>query len=270
MALPAKVLEQLPSGVRWARLGSAREPSSVLSLGFAELDGALPDGGLPRGAVVELAVWGGAALATSLVLAACREAQQQATHQGSETPWCAFIDPHVAGSEVAGGSLYAPAVQRAGVDSDRLLVVRPEPQALSRIALRVVESQAFAVVGIDTVGALGAEIHLSLASWHRVVRRLAAIARESSVVVLLITDAEARRPLPLPVAMRLEMARPASHRLSVEVAKERYGRVSGPHTVTWAKRRVAPLTGIKKVRSSRPPSGSSQDREADKNEQLFA
>jgi hypothetical protein len=289
MAVPAKVLEnleKLPSGVQWARPepAGARELPRVLSLGFAELDAVLPDGGLPRGAVVELAVRGGAALASSLVLAACRGAQQQAAHQGSETPWCAFIEPDAHGEQPSGdagsfpagvgGSLYAPAVKRAGVDANRLLVVRPPVEALSRIALRVADSQAFAVIGIDTMGALGSGVRLSLASWPRVVRRLSATARDSAALVLLITDAEARRPLPLPVAMRLEIARPAPHQLTLEVAKERYGRISGPRTVTWARRR--PTRGAsaewlpKGVRSTRPPPPPAPNRGADGTERLFA
>ncbi len=276
MAVSAQVLEKLPSGVQWSRPAAmaAREPQA-LSLGFAELDAALPDGGLPRGAVVELAVRGGAALASSLVLAACREAQQQASHQGSEIAWCAFIEPDsaIGASSAPTGSLYAPAVARAGVDPERLLVVRPPVEALSRIALRVVESQACAVVGIDLVGMLGAEARLSLASWPRVVRRLAATARESATLVVLITDVEARRPLPLPVALRLELARPSPHQLSLKVAKDRYGRIASPHTITWSRRPLSPAPEWpRKVRSTRPPPTAvpSSLQDVDGTERLFA
>ena len=44
--------------------------------------------------------------------------------------------------------------------------------------------------------------------------------------VLLLTDALAPRALPLPVALRLEVERPAPDRLRLTVAKDRRGRVA--------------------------------------------
>lgn len=265
MALPAKILEKLPSGVRWARPedgeGSADQRSGPrpLSFGFTPLDALLPDGGLPRGAVVELAVRGGG-LASSLALAACRAAQQEGVHQGAQVPWCAFIDP--------AGSLYAPAIQRAGVESSRLLVVRPLVEALARVTVRVVESRAFAVVVIDTVGVPGAPLEISLAAWPRVVRRLATATVATAATVLLITDAAAPRPLPLPVAMRVELARPSPHQLSVQVVKEKHGRVGNPRVLAWARPLFTPELGPAQVgkgsaglRSTRPPPPGGSDGE---------
>jgi recombination protein RecA len=177
--------------------------------------------------VVELSVAGGAALATSVALAACRAAGEEATRGGGEAPWCAFVDPSL--------TLHGPGVAGAAIDLKRLLVVRPSLEALGRTAIRLVESQAFSVVVIDTVGTPGAPLDVGLASWPRVVRRLAMAADEGSSTVLLITDSEARRPLPLPVALRLELQRPGAERLSVRVAKERRGRISSPRTIVWAK-----------------------------------
>ena len=91
---------------------------------------------------MELSVRGGAALATRIGLSTCHGAQQRAHEQGGQTPWCAFVDPSA--------SLHGPGVARAGVTLERLLVVRPPLSALSRVALRIVESKAFAVVVIDT------------------------------------------------------------------------------------------------------------------------
>jgi recombination protein RecA len=47
--------------------------------------------------------------------------------------------------------------------------------------------------------------------------------------------------LPLPVAMRIELARSESDRLTVRVAKERRGRVSGPRSIVWTRPRAKPL-----------------------------
>lgn len=205
----------------------------VLSL-LPELDGVLPNQGLPRGCVVELAVSGGVSLATSIALAACRAAQREASLCGGDVAWCAFVNPSA--------TLYGPGVAETGVTLERLLVVRPPLEALERTAIRLAESQAFAVTVIDTMGVPGKSCGVVLGSWPRVVRRLALSAEASGSVVLLITDSEARRPLPLPVAMRLELSRPSADRLSVRVAEERRGRISGPRTVTWSKQRPKSLS----------------------------
>jgi hypothetical protein len=243
MALPAHLLEQLPPQFRQGQSGPLREGQSgpgegakSLPLGIAELDALLPGGGLPRGGVVELSVSGGVALATSVALAACRATAEEATLAGAEAPWCAFIDPSM--------TLHGPGVASAAVALDRLLVVRPSADALGRTAIRLVESHAFSVVVVDTVGVPGAALNVALTAWPRIVRRLAMASEESSSTVLLITDAEARRPLPLPVALRLELQRPDATRLSVRVAKERRGRISQPRTIVWAKPRAKVLPAL--------------------------
>jgi recombination protein RecA len=179
--------------------------------------------------VVELSIKGGSGLATAVALSACRAAQAEARRFGGAVPWCAFVDPS--------STLYAPGVAQAGVALDRLLVVRPSLEALSRVALRLVESQAFAVVVIDTAGTPGAELDVALGNWPRIVRRLSMALEGSAAVVLLITDAAAARPLPLPVAMRIELARLAPDQLSLRIAKDKHGRISGPRTIAWARRR---------------------------------
>ncbi|MDF3066934.1 MAG: recA [Polyangiaceae bacterium] len=133
MALPAHVLERLSpafthGGVRLAK--PAEGPAQGLSFGIPELDALLPDGGLLRGSVVELSAAGEGALGTSLCLAACAQAQAEARARGAHTPWCAFVDPS--------GTLYGPGVAAAGVELERLLVVRPSLTALSRVALACV------------------------------------------------------------------------------------------------------------------------------------
>jgi recombination protein RecA len=233
MALSANILEKLPSevlntlkgGAFASSLAQASPASQKLGLatGFEPLDQWLPDGGLLKGSVVELMVAGATALATSIGLSACRSAQQAAAKLGGDTPWCTFVDPS--------RSLYAPGVAELGVNLERLLVVRPSLEALSRTALRLVESQCFAVVVIDTVGMPGAELDVPLGNWPRIVRRLAMALEGSQSSVLLITDVGARRPLTLPVAQRIELHRASAHKLILQVAKDRRGRISKAHTV---------------------------------------
>jgi recombination protein RecA len=113
------------------------------------------------------------------------------------------------------------------------------------VALRIVESRAFALTVIDTVGAPGAaaltapradgQPGLSLGPWARIVRRLSLAVEATEACVLLITDSAAARPVPLPVAMRIELGRPSESRLSLRIAKDRRGRVSGPKSIVWAR-----------------------------------
>jgi recombination protein RecA len=229
---------------------------SVLALGWPELERALPDHGLPRG-VIEIAAQprltprgshssppaapesmrGGA---TSIALAAL-----SAVHAADEKAWCAWITPaHVNGQQTP--SLYAPALARANVDLDRLLVVRPSPAALARTVVKVAASGAFGLVVVDVprhqdLGGgvsrrtssragegLGAEDGGAV-----VVRKLALAAEESGTTSLLLTSALASRSVPWPVALRIEVER-RPDALAIRVTKDRRGRVSSQHVVRLA------------------------------------
>src|SRR5580700_11822882 len=104
-------------------------------VGWAELDGLLPDHGMPRG-VVELrapkALGGGTSIALAVVRAA---------HLRDARAWCAWVDPAC--------TLYSPGVAMAGVDLNRLAVVRSPRRGLLRTAVKVVRSEAFDVIVID-------------------------------------------------------------------------------------------------------------------------
>lgn len=263
MALPAAPLDYTPGRSISAALAQAfpanqletadqlqtaldfQSAERVLALGIPALDEVLPRHGLVQGSVVELQVRGASGAATSFALCACRAAQlasrqlasrtwaDERTAQGRqaarslepERQWCAFIDPSA--------SLFAPGAARLGVALDRLLVVRPELDAVERVAIRIAEAKAVALLVIDLRGALGG---LPVAShrWPRTVRRLALAVRHLATTVLVITSAEPRAVLPLPVAMRLELARVSTERFSISVGKERSGRVSPPREIPWS------------------------------------
>jgi hypothetical protein len=214
-----------------ADLDGARARS--LPLGFGGLDETLPDGGLPRGAVVELASPYGLARATSIALAACAAAQAEAKLRGGEGTagaWCAWLEAAPEG-EADQTSLFAPAVARAGVDLARLLVVRPPLEALARVAARAAQSRVFSVIVIDLAGVPGRRPEVRLDRWVNPVRRLALAVEGMETTVLLLTDALAHRALPLPVALRLEVERTAVDRLRLTIAKDRRGRVAPPRPV---------------------------------------
>ncbi len=231
VALPVALAHLSP---RLIQLGSAEGVAAGpdhggVPFGFEELDRHLPDGGLLRGGVVELSIAGGSGLATTLALGAVRsfQAQRAAGFGAREKSWCAFVDPT--------STLYAPGVAAAGVALDRLLVVRPPAEALSRVALKLVESAVFDLVVVDMLGTLGRSAACSLGRFGRVVRRLSMAVDGTVKSVLLLTDAEEPRALPLPVAQRIELVRSSADRLLVRVAKDRRGRVASQRPLAWTR-----------------------------------
>lgn len=205
----------------------------VLPLGIPALDAVLPHGGLLQGSVIELQVQGAGSAATSFALCACRAAQtaggplaaggHRAQTFDALRPWCAFID--------ASASLFAPGVAHLGVELERLLVVRPDVDAIERVAIRIAEAKVVSLLVIDLRGALGG-LPVASQRWPRTVRRLALAVRALGTCVLVITPSESRSStLPLPVAMRLEFSRARAESFELRVAKERSGRVSAPHKI---------------------------------------
>jgi recombination protein RecA len=201
--------------------------ASVLSLGWPELEQVLPDRGLPRG-VVEIAsptarpshgigiARGGA---TTVALRA-----MSSVHAADAKAWCAWIVP-------AGAAMpYAPAARQAGVDLERLLVVRPEPAALARTVVKVAAAGACELVVVDAQSGLDGRLAHGRARGNArvdgsvVVRKLALAAEEKGTTFLLLTDAYAARPVPWPVALRLEVER-RTEALAVRVTKDRRGAV---------------------------------------------
>ena len=217
----------------------------VLSLDWPELEQVLPDRGLPRG-VVEIAspitkqgaMRGGA---TTIALAAIR-----AVHASDPRAWCAWI------TEANAPPLYAPAVAQAGVDLERLLVVRPQPADLARTVVKVASSGAFDLVVVDAPAGLDGRLTIAdgssrTAPTHRraaaasrarvdgsvVVRKLALAAEEQGTTFLLLTSVFTSRAVPWPVALRLEVER-RPEAIAVRVTKDRRGRASSQHVVRVA------------------------------------
>ena len=207
-------------------------PSPLLPLPEA-VSAHLPDGGLLRGGVVEIASARGLAKATSLALAACASAQAEARLRGAgvatQGAWCAWAD--------ATSSLHAPFAAAAGVDLTRLLVVHPPASKLAKVAVRMAESRAFSVLVIDTTGALGDHDRMrpdEIGRWSTTVRRLSLAIENSDRAIVLLTDLSAKRPMVLPVAMRIELERPTADRLFVRVGKDRFGRVTSKTSIPLA------------------------------------
>ena len=219
-AVPADV----PLSVVLTRLRSATQRSEErLALGSVlgpAIDEVLA-GGLLRGAVVEIASPAGRARSTSIAIAACVAAQQEARRFGS-TALCAWIDP--------ARTLFGPGVRARGVDLARFFVVTPDVSLLPRAAVRIAESRAFSVVVIDAAGLE------TLERFPTIVRRLALAIEKTSCSVLLLTDLDARRGLPLPTAARVELSRTEVDAIAVRVAKDRHGRITSSTRVPLSTR----------------------------------
>ncbi len=195
---------------------------AVLPLGWPELEQVLPDRGLPRG-VVEIASAPNRGGPTTLATRAVR-----AVHAADDKAWCAWLVPARA------PALYAPSLVLEGVDLDRLLVVRPEPAALARTAVKVGTSGAFDLVVVDAHGGLGGRLGArTRVDGAVVVRKLALAAEERGTTFILLTDAYDARPVPWPVALRLEVERRPDS-LSLRVTKDRRGRASAQRVVRLA------------------------------------
>ncbi len=136
-----------------------------------------------------------------------------AAHKRDARAWCAWIDPHA--------MIYAPGLARAGVDLERLLVVRPPRELLPRVIVKTASSGAFDVMIV--------ELSSSKGKLEKLVRKLAiaADAHGTSIVVLAPPHDD-----PWPVALRLEVAR-AEDGIDVRVTKDRFARIG------LAKTRVA-------------------------------
>lgn len=232
---PAHLLDRLPPHLRKTgllRLASTQQevsPGEALSPSAQEraLHQLIFEGLIPPGGVTELCSEEGSALLTTIALRACRRVQKQSHELYGESSWCAFVD--------RSRCLYAPGVQAAPIDLSRLLVLRPDEEALYRVTLRLVESEVFPLVVIDTTSFLG-QSDISLAPWVRVLRRLSSFLSQKSQSVLLLTQKGASRPLPLPVRERIELRRLSENELSIKVPKSSVGIYSGPLRVSLSNR----------------------------------
>lgn len=197
---PHAVLARLRDEIRRIERRPARR-QGFLPCGRDEIDGLLPGGGFPRGALAELAggpASGKTAVALSLFAALGRE------------ELAAFVDGR--------GEMYPPAAAALGVDLARLLWVRPGARARAPgsdpalgalwAAEALLGSGAFAAVAMDVPlprGLRGAEAAL---------RRLRAAAEKGGAVGLWLSGGEAGLRVPASIRIEIELAagRPIARR----------------------------------------------------------
>lgn len=262
LAVPRPLLLEHLDPAALARLGILQGTGAllperaVLKLDWPELEAVLPDHGLPRG-VVEIAsppsrplpssskhgaLRGGATTIALSAMHAVHAQHSKAPHSlrslVDDRAWCAWITPSDA------PSLYAPAVVQAGVDLERLLVIRPSRAVLARTAIKVASSGAFDLVVIDAQAGLEGRLLASTppakprgaspkVDGAVVVRKLALASEEKGTACLVLTNAYDARETPWPVALRIEVER-RPDAIAVRVTKDRRGRAASQHVVRIA------------------------------------
>jgi hypothetical protein len=232
-AVEAWAGSSLASSVMVGAVPEVKRPALQVS---PPLSSVLPEGGFPRGSVVELASPGNLGHGLSVALSACSASQEASVRCGGEMAWCAFLDPDQ--------TLFGPAVQASGVCLERLLVVRPPRHLLAKVAVRVALSRIFSVIVVDVAavpGATSSKQHRfeAMDAWSKVTRRLALAVEKTPTTLFLLTRAEARRTSALPVAMRVELENGGGESLFVRVAKDKLGRVTSPRKIAWTRPRGA-------------------------------
>jgi protein ImuA len=182
------VLAELRDAIRKIERRPSRRDGCV-PCGLPEIDGALPGGGFPRGALTELA-GGPASGKTAVALSLC-------SVLGHDELF-AWVD--------ARSELYPPAAAALGVDLGRLLLVRPPVAAaggersLSAVlwaAEALLASGAFAAVVVD------APVARLARGGDAVARRLQGAAEKGGAVGLWLAGPGAA--IRVPAAVRLEL-----------------------------------------------------------------
>lgn len=194
VAAAAPELERLRQYLK-ARAPLLDRRGAVLASGIEGLD-ALLDGGLPRGGITVLSGPAGAGRMTLAARVVARE-----TRAGRPAAW---ID--------AKSSLYPPALSLAGVDLDRVLMVRGAR-----------ERAFFATEQIIASGGFGVVVATGLDEWitSARLRRLQSATEGTSTATILVLEPRAAAEVQN-VELKLKLARKAQG-IQVEVEKHRAG-----------------------------------------------
>ena len=201
----AQVLERLPAGLVWQGSQLAQPPGTTLPSGFSALDAALPGGGWPAGALIELLAEHPGVGELSLLLPLMQHA--------SPGRWIVWIAPPL--------QPFAPALAAAGVPLQRLLVVQPSSTAEALWATR----QATASGSCSLVLAWCSRLDTAA------LRRLQLAAEESSTPLFLLRmRSTAQQASPAPLRLGLS---PTAHGLQIDILKRRGPPASGPVQLVW-------------------------------------
>jgi hypothetical protein len=185
---------------------TADSEREVLASAWAELNALVP--GLPQG-VSEFRALGGLGGGTTLALAYV----QAALKSGGMVAW---VDPSA--------ELYAPALVQAGIDLDRLLVVRPLAEDARKVAVKLAASEAFELVVFDLRGPQN--VRARVLKDEVFIRKLS-VTHTRAIV---LTDANAFRSAPWPTALTIDVQRHQGG-ITARIVKERHGLIGKERTL---------------------------------------
>jgi protein ImuA len=175
---------------------------AVIPTGFRELDRALPGGGWPLGAVIEILVDGYGIGELGLLMPALAALTKEDPVKPKK--WVAWIAPPFIP--------YAPGLQQHGVDIDRVLMIHPTSSIKGRLWAIEQAVRSGASAGVLAWVANADEV---------VLRRLQLAAEEQACWLLLFRPASARlQRSPAALRVHLSQAREATR---VEIVKCRGG-----------------------------------------------
>ena len=207
--MPARVEQLLdanaePGAELWRARDFARvaagQRASGIGTGFAELDAALFERGWPRAGLMELlsdaAGLGELRLLTPALVAL----------SATENRWIAWVDPPFVP--------YAPALEAAGVDLGKLLLIRPEGEREAIWALEQALKTGACSAALGWLPEAGLDFST--------LRRLAIAARQGDVWATLFRPAHAARKAS-GAELRLRLSPLPRERLHVEIVKRHGG-----------------------------------------------
>lgn len=192
--MAAAALTSLPTGLVWQADRLAKPAGEILPTGFPALDAELPGGGWPGGALIEILADRPGIGELSLLLPALRRTPAER--------WQAWIAPPL--------TPYAPALARAGVALDRLLLIEPRHDGETLWAARqaLTSGACSAVLAwpqrIDTAG----------------LRRLQLAAEEAAAAPIFLFRALSAAGQSSPASLRLGLA-PDANGLRIDILKRR-------------------------------------------------
>ena len=191
-------LLQRPDLWRGGRMPPAADS---LPTGYPELDGLLPGGGWPRGALTEILTSREGVGALGLVMPALARLSR-------DRRWLAWVSPPYIP--------YVPALASAGVDLSRVLLVHP----------RAGSDGLWAVEQTLRSGTCGAVLAWPAAGDSRTLRRLQ-LAAEAGRTWGGLFRSERMAQRPSPAALRLQVT-PERDGMAVRILKRRGGWAAGP------------------------------------------
>jgi hypothetical protein len=195
-------LDQLLQRTDIWRGGRPAAAARAVPSGYSELDGLLPGGGWPRGALTEI-------LMPRQGIGALRLLMPALARLSHDDRWiCWVAPPHIP---------YAPALVTAGVDLSRVLLVHPRAQQDGLWALEqsLRSGNCGAVLAWPTLGDAS------------VLRRLQ-LAAEAGDALGFLFRPQRFVERPSPAALRIQLDTQVDGNLSVSILKRRGGWAAGP------------------------------------------